>query len=130
MSFIKKFILKINVSESTTCFVTCCRKIIVILDRSQLNCKKIFFSRCSTYYECNMIRRTCCCSKTLHLLNKEWQKSSLVLYCSLCHRVEVCLVCRTTTFGNHDETIFCTFCCFDINLCRKVTLCVYLIIHV
>ena len=77
-----------------------------------------------------MIRRTCCCTQMLHLLYQEWQQSAFVLNGCFGHWVEVGLVSRTTTFGNHYETVFSTFNSLDINLCREVTLGVYLVIHV
>ena len=128
--FLEKLLLKVNITECTTCLVTCCWEVIVILDRSKLNCEEVLLSRCSTNDECDMIRRTSSSTEVLHLLNEEWEKCTLVLDCCLCHWVEVCLVGRATTLSYHHELILSTFYSFDVNLCWEVALSVHLIIHV
>ena len=77
-----------------------------------------------------MVRRTCCCTQTLHLLYEEWEQCALVLDSSLGHWVEVGLVGRATTLGNHHEAVLVALCSLDINLGRQVATGVHLIIHI
>ena len=77
-----------------------------------------------------MVRRTCSCTQTLHLLYEEWEQCTLILDSSLGHRVEVGLVGRATTLSYHHEAVLVTLCSLDIDLSRKVATGVHLIIHV
>ena len=130
VSLFQEFVLKVDITESTTSLVACCRQIVVVLDAGEFYCEEVLLSRSTTNNESNMIRRASSCTKALHLFYEEWQQSALVLDGSLCHRIEVSLVGRTTTLGNHYEAILITLCCLDVNLSREVATSVHLIIHV
>ena len=69
-------------------------------------------------------------AEVLHLFNEEWQQRAFVLDGCLGHGVEVGLVGRSTTLGYHNETIFSTLNCFDVNLCRQVATCVDFVVHI
>ena len=130
MSLFKKLVLKIYVSESTPCFVSCGRKIVVIFNRSELNCKQILLCRSTTHNETNMIWWASGSAKTLHFLYQERQKCTFILDSCFRHRIEVGFICRATTLCYHHKTILVTFCCLYIYLRRKVTFRVNFVIHV
>jgi hypothetical protein len=69
-----------------------------------------------------VVRRTCCCTQTLHLLYEEWEQCALVLDSSLGHRVEVGLVGRAATLSYHHEAVLVALCSLDINLSWKVAM--------
>ena len=77
-----------------------------------------------------MVRRTCCCTQTLHLLYEEWEQCALVLDSSLGHWVEVGLVGGSAAFGDHDEAILVALHGLDVNLCGEVAARVDLVVHV
>ena len=130
VSLFKELVLQVDVAESTTSLITCSRQLIIVLDRSQLHGKEVLLSRSTTDNECDVVRRTCCCTQTLHLLYEEWEQCALVLDSSLGHWVEVGLVGRATTLSYHHEAVLVALCSLDVNLSRKVATGVHLIIHV
>ena len=77
-----------------------------------------------------MIRRTSGSTERLHLLHEERQQRAFVLDGGLGHRVEVGLVGRTATLGNHHKAIFSTFTGLDVNLGREVATGVHLVVHI
>ena len=130
VSLIEELVLQVDVAEGTTSLITCCRQLIIVLDRSQLHGKEVLLGRSTTYNECDVVRRTCCCTEALHLLNEEWEEGAFVLDSGLGHRVEVGLVGRAATLGNHHEAILVALGSLDIDLGRQVATCVHLVIHV
>ena len=75
-----------------------------------------------------MIRRTGCCSETLHLLDHERYKGSRIQD-SLCLLIKISLIGRTTTFGHTKETVFHSFCSLDVYLGRQITFGIDFFIH-
>ena len=130
VSLIEELVLQVDVAESTAGLITCCRQLIIVLDRSQLHGKEVLLGRSTTDNECDVVRRTCCCAEALHLLYEEWEEGAFVLDSSFGHRVEVGLVGRTATLGNHHEAILVALGCLDIDLGRQVATGIYLIIHI
>ena len=130
VSLFEELVLQVDITEGTTSLITCCRQLIVVLDRSQLHGKEVLLGRSTTDNEGDVVRRTCSCTQALHLLYEEWEECALILDSSLGHRVEVGLVGRATTLGNHYEAILVALCSLDINLSRKVATGVHLIIHI
>ena len=130
VSLFEKLVLQVDVTEGTTGLITCCRQLVVVLDRSQLHGKKVLLSRSTTDNEGDMVRRTCSCTQTLHLLYEEWEQCTLILDSSFGHRVEVGLVGRATTLSYHYEAVLVALCSLDVNLGRQVATGVHLIIHI
>jgi len=130
VSLIEELVLQVYVTEGTTGLITCCRQFIIVLDGSQLHGEEVLLSRSTTDNECDVVRRTCSCTEALHLLNEEWEEGAFVLDSGLSHRVEVSLVGRTATLGNHHEAILVALGSLDIDLGRQVATCVHLVIHV
>ena len=130
VSLYEELVLQVDVTESTTCLIACCRQLVVILDGSQLHGQEVLLRRSTTDNEGDVVRRTSRRAEALHLLYEEREECALVLDSSLCHRVKVSLVGRTTTLGNHHEAILVALCSLDIDLCREVATSVHLIIHV
>ena len=77
-----------------------------------------------------MIRRTSSGTQRLHLLYEERNQRTLVLNGSFGHGVEVGLVGRATTLGNHHELILGTLSGFDVDLSGEVATGIYFIVHV
>ena len=88
---LKKFLLKLYITESMTILVTFCGKVIIIFHRSFLHCRKVCLSGCSSDDKCDMIRRTCSCAESLHFLYQEWNESFLIQN-SLCFLIKICFV--------------------------------------
>ena len=130
VSLFEELVLQVDVTEGTASLVTCCRQLIIVLDRSQLHGKEVLLCRSTTDNEGDVVRRTCSCTQALHLLYEEWEQCTLILDSSLGHRVEVGLVGRATTLSYHHEAVLVALCSLDVNLSRKVATGVHLIIHV
>ena len=77
-----------------------------------------------------MVRRASRCAEALHLFNEERQQCALILYSSLGHRIEICLVGRATALSHHYKTILVALYSLDVNLCREVAACVHLVVHI
>ena len=88
----QQFLLKVDVTEGTTCLITCGGQTIVILDRGELHGEQVLLGRGTTNHEGDVVRRTSGRTQRLHLLYEERNQGSLVLDGSLRHRVEVGLV--------------------------------------
>ena len=130
VSLLEELLFEVDVAESASGLVACCRQRVVILDRSELHCEQVLLSRCTADNECNVVRRTSRCTEALHLLYEERQQCALVLDGSLSHRVEVGLVSRTATLSYHYEAILVALYSLDVNLCGEVAACVHRVVHV
>ncbi len=130
VSLVEELVLQVDVAERATGLVACSRQRVVIFYRSELHGEQVLLSRRAADNESNMIRRTSGSTQRLHLLNEERQQSALVLDSSLCHRIEVSLVCRTSTLGNTNKAILVALGSLDVNLSRQVATCVHLVVHI
>ncbi len=130
LSLLEEFLLEIDITEGTTCLITCRRQTIVELDGSQFDGEEVLLSRCTANHEGNVIGRTGSCAEALHLLHEERDERTLVLNRGLRHGIEVGLVSRTTTLGDKHELILCTLRSLDVDLGREVTTGVHLVVHV
>ena len=130
LSFLQEFLLKVDVAESASRLIACCGQVVVELDRGEFHREQVFLSRRAADDKCDVIGRAGSRSETLHLLHKEGQQRAFVLDSCLRHRIEVGLVGRTATLGNHHEAILCTLASFDIDLCGEVATCVHFVVHV
>ena len=76
-----------------------------------------------------MVRRTSCSTQSLHFLNQIWLK---FLWSNKCFSFleKICLIGRSATFSNKKELVLIAVCSKDINLCRKVTSGILLIVHI
>ena len=77
-----------------------------------------------------MVGRAGCSTQALHLLNQEGNQCAGVLDAGLGLLIEVCLVGRSATLGNHQEAVLHTLGCLNVNLCGQVALGVHLIVHI
>lgn len=98
----KHFLLQFNVAESAACLIACCRKRVVIMGGCQFNCQQVLLCRCAANHECNVVWRTSGCAESLHLGYKE-RNQSVRIQNSFCLLIEICFVCRATTFGYAQE---------------------------
>ena len=130
MGLNEELLLKINIAESTPCLITGSGQVVVILNRSELHREQILLCRGASDDESDVVWRTSSGAQCLHLLHKERQQCAFILNGSLCHWIEVGFVCRATTLCHHHKAILHAVCCLDVNLCRKVTASVYLVIHI
>ena len=124
----KHFLLQFNVAESAACLIACCRKRVVIMGGCQFNCQQVLLCRCAANHECNVVWRTSGCAESLHLGYKE-RNQSVRIQNSFCLLIEICFVCRATTFGYAQEMVFHAFCCLNVDLCRKIAFRIYFLIH-
>ena len=129
VSFCQYFFFQFDIAECTTIFVSGSRQVIIEMSRSQFHCQQVLFSRSTTDYESDVIRRTSGCPQCFHLFNQE-RNQCTGIQDRFCFLIQICLVGRATTFCYTKEFIFHTFGSFDVNLCREVTFCIYLIIHI
>ena len=44
VSLFENLLLKLDITESTTCLITCSRKCVIVMCRSELHCKKVLLS--------------------------------------------------------------------------------------
>ena len=130
LSFLQELLLKVDVAEGTSRLIACCGQVVVELDRGEFHREQVLLSRRAADDECDVIGRAGSRSETLHLLHEEGQQRAFVLDGSLRHRIEVGLVGRTATLGDHYEAILSTLASFDIDLCGEVTTRVHLVVHV
>jgi len=129
VSFCQYFFLQFDITECTTIFVSCCRQVIIEMSRSQLHCQQILFGRSTADNESDMVRRASSSSQCFHLFNQERNQCTRIQNC-LCFLIQICFVGRTTSFCYTKKFILHTFSSLNVNLCRKVTFCIYLIIHI
>ena len=130
LSLLDEFLLQIYITEGTTCLITCGGQTVVVLDRGEFHREEVLLGRGTTNHEGNMVRRTSGCTQRLHLLYEERNQGSLVLDGSLRHRIEIGLVGRATTLCHHHELILSTLGSLDVDLGRKVTTGVHLVVHI
>ena len=129
VSFFQHLFFQLNITESTTILISCSRQIIVKVSGSQFHSQQILLGRSTADNESNVIRRTSSCSQSLHLFNQERNQCTGIQNC-FCFLIQICFIGRTATFSNTEEFVFHSFSSFDVNLCRQVTLCIHLIIHI
>ena len=130
VGFEQEFLLEVDVAEGTSGLIARGGQVVVILDRSELHREQVLLGRCAADDEGNVIGRTGGRAECLHLLHKEGQQGAFVLDGGLGHGVEVGLVGRASTLGNHHETVFGAFYSLDVNLSRQVAAGVNLVVHV
>ena len=127
---LEQFFFEVDVAEGASRFVARCWQAVVVFDRGELHRQKVLFSARSADDKSDVVWRAGSRSEALHLFNEERQQCAFVLDGGLRHGVEVSLVGRTATLGNHHEAVFVAFSGFDVNLCREVAARVHLVVHV
>ena len=128
VSFFQHFFLQLYITECTAEFVTRSRQVVIEMSGSQFHSQQVFLGRCTADNECDMIRRTCSRTQRFDFLNKERHKCTGIQN-SFRFLIEISLVGRTAAFGHTKELVLHALGSLDINLCRKVTLRIYLIVH-
>ena len=129
VSFFQYLFFQFDITESTAKFISRSRQIIVEVSRRQFHCQQVLLSRSTADHKSDMIRRTSGSSQSLHFFHQERNQCTRVQNC-FCFLIQICFVGRTTTFRYAEEFVFHAFGSFDVNLCRQVTFCIYLIIHI
>ena len=130
VSLLEKLLLKLDVTECASRLVTGGREAVIIMSGGQLYREKVLLGRGSSDYEGDMIWRAGCGSEALHLGHEERNESSRILNPGLGLLIEIALVGRAASLGDHQETVLVTLNCLDVDLRRKVAFGVHLIVHV
>ena len=128
MCFFQHLFFQFYIAESTSVLISGSRQIIIKTSRSQFHSQQVLFSRCTTDYKCNVVRRTSSCTQSLHFLNQERNQSSRIQD-SLGFLIQISLVGRTTTLSHAQEFIFHSLSSLNINLSRQVATGVHFLIH-
>ena len=63
MSLLQEFLFEVDIAEGTTSLVACGGQTVVELDGSQLHGQQVLLGRSTTNDECDVIRRTSCCTQ-------------------------------------------------------------------
>ena len=96
----------------------------------KLHREKVLLGRGSSDHEGDMIWRAGCGSEALHLGHEERNESSRILNPGLGLLIEIALVGRAASLGDHQETVLVALNGLDVDLRREVALGVHLIVHV
>ena len=126
----QQFLLQVDVAEGATRLVARGGQVIVVFDRCQFHGEQVFLGAGAANHEGDVIGRAGCSAQALHLLHEEGQQGAFVLDGGLGHGVEVGLVGRAAALGNHDEAVFGTLHCLDVDLSGQVATGVHLVVHV
>ena len=130
MGLVQEFLLEVDVAEGTTRLVARGGQRVVVLNAGELHRQQVLLGRGTADDEGDMVGRTGRRTQRLHLLHQEGQQGALVLDGGLGHGIEVGLVGRATTLGDHDEAVLGTLRGLDVALGGQVATGVHLVIHI
>ena len=130
MCLFEQLLLQFHIAEGTSCLIACGRQVVVVMGRGEFHGEEVLLCRCSSDDESDVIGRTCSRSQGLHLLHEEGHQGAWILDACLGLLIEIGLVGRTATLHHAEELILLALSGLDIYLCREVTTCVHLVVHI
>ena len=126
--FFQDLFFQLDVTECSSEFVSGRGQTIVVVGGCQFHGEQVFLGRSPADDECNVIGRTGCRTQCFHFFHQERNECPGVEN-GFRFLVEVCLIRRSTAFGDAEEFILHTFGSFQVDLCGKITFGIYFVVH-